>query len=179
MMAMNWIIGLIILILILSSIAGFRRGALESGVGLVGFIIALFLSFFLYETIGSTLSSALNISVGISNFSAFLLVLIIFQIIYSILIVFVFKLIFKIENKSKEIRFWDKWLGFVPGFISGWIFAALLVSALLILPISTQSKDQIRGNAFTKAIASSIGFMSDKIENLFIPVSNDTQLALQ
>ncbi len=176
---MNWIIGLIILILILSALAGFRRGAIESLIGLAGFIFALLLAFFLYEAFGSAISSAFNMSAGISNFSAFLLILVIFQIIYSLAVVVVFKYVFKIEHKNREIMHLDRCLGFIPGIISGWVFSALLISALLIIPISANSKEQIKNNSFTNAIANSIGFMSEKIENLFVPASNDAQLALQ
>jgi uncharacterized protein YkwD len=176
---MNWIIFTIILILILSAFSGYRRGVVESIIGLFGFLVSLFLAFTYYENLGSFISLKWDFSSGISNFSAFIVILIIFEVLYSIIYLVIFKYIIKPKIEHKEIAKWDKVLGIIPGFASGWIFSSLLVLSILLLPINQDSKTQVKNNGLTKLMASSMSFLNENIKNLLIPAANSMQISLQ
>lgn len=175
---MSWISFVIILVLLASAYGGFRRGAAETLVALICYLIALTLGFLFYPYLSLLLESLFHISEGIGRLSSFLGIIIIAEIGLSLATEIIYRKIYS----AKERRFiwnWDHWFGFIPGLIGGWLFIAILMLCLLVLPISGSVKDALNQSSLAKATSKSVGFLTNDIKDIFIPASNDAQLAIR
>ena len=141
---MNILDIVIALVLIMSAIIGFKRGAIKEVVSLVGIIIVFILAFSLKGVLGNVLCKWLpffnfagNLE-GVSVLNILLYQLIAFLIIYSLLFS-VYMIVVKISGIVQKIVhmtviLWlpSKLIGAVVAFITGYVMVFVVLLALLI-----------------------------------------------
>ena len=134
----------IVLVLIMSAIIGFKRGAIKEIVSLVGIIIVFILAFSLKGVLGNVLCKWLpffnfagNLE-GVTVLNILLYQLIAFLIIYSLLFS-VYMIVVKISGIVQKIVhmtviLWlpSKLIGAVVAFITGYVMVFVVLLALLI-----------------------------------------------
>lgn len=134
----------IVLVLIMSAIIGFKRGAIKEVVSLVGIIIVFILAFSLKGVLGNVLCKWLpffnfagNLE-GVTVLNILLYQLIAFLIIYSLLFS-VYMIVVKISGIVQKIVhmtviLWlpSKLIGAVVAFITGYVMVFVVLLALLI-----------------------------------------------
>ena len=134
----------IILILIMSAIVGFKRGAIKEIVSLVGIIIVFIVAFSLKGVLGNVLCKWLpffnfagNLE-GVTVLNILLYQLIAFLIIYSLLFS-VYMIVMKISGVVQKlvhmtVILWlpSKIIGAVVAFITGYVMVFVVLLALLI-----------------------------------------------
>lgn len=141
---MNILDIVIALVLIMSAIIGFKRGAIKEVVSLVGIIIVFILAFSLKGVLGNVLCKWLpffnfagNLE-GVTVLNILLYQLIAFLIVYSLLFS-VYMIIVKISGVVQKIVhmtviLWlpSKLIGAVVAFITGYVMVFVVLLALLI-----------------------------------------------
>ena len=141
---MNILDIVIVLILIMSAIIGFKRGAIKEVVSLVGIIIVFILAFSLKGVLGNVLCKWLpffnfagNLE-GVTVLNILLYQLIAFLIIYSLLFS-VYMIVVKISGIVQKlvhmtVILWlpSKVIGAVVAFITGYVMVFVVLLALLI-----------------------------------------------
>ena len=175
---MNILSVVIILLLLLSSLIGFKRGVLMELVMLVGIIVIYFISFNLKSKIGIILLKIFPFFSfkGLSSLNIIMYQLIAFVLIASFLFIFynlVLKLtgiIQKIVNISIILTLPSKLLGLVVGFIKGYIIIFMILLVLQIpfkdndIFINSKVKNYIVNDSFL--LSSSLGNLDDCINDI-------------
>lgn len=172
---MNILDIVIVLILIMSAIIGFKRGAIKEIVSLVGIIIVFILAFSLKGVLGNVLCKWLpffnfagNLE-GVTVLNILLYQLIAFLIIYSLLFS-VYMIVMKISGIVQKIIhmtiiLWlpSKLIGAVVAFITGYVMVFVVLLALLI-PL--KDTDMFRGSKFANYIVYDTPILASSSENI-------------
>lgn len=136
---MNIVDAIIILMVLASGVAGFKRGVLKQAVSTVGFVIVVILAFYLKNPIAEFLSLHLpffTFGGAFANTASFNIIL--YQLISFILVVIVLEAILSVFIKitgiiEKILKFTiilgipSKILGFVVGIVEGFIITFLIL----------------------------------------------------
>ena len=172
---MNILDIVIVLILIMCAIIGFKRGAIKEIVSLVGIIVVFIVSFSLKGVLGNVLCKWLpffnfagNLE-GITVLNILLYQLIAFLIIYSLLFS-VYMIVMKISGIVQKIVhmtiiLWlpSKLIGAVVAFITGYVMVFVVLLALLI-PL--KDTDMFRGSKFANYIVYDTPILANSSENI-------------
>lgn len=172
---MNILDIVIVLILIMSAIIGFKRGAIKEIVSLVGIIVVFIVSFSLKGVLGNILCKWLpffnfagNLE-GVTVLNILLYQLIAFLIIYSLLFS-IYMIIVKISGVVQKIIhmtiiLWlpSKLIGAVVAFITGYVMVFVVLLALLI-PL--KDTDMFRGSKFANYIVYDTPILASSSENI-------------
>ena len=165
----------IILILIMSAIVGFKRGAIKEIVSLVGIIIVFIVAFSLKGVLGNVLCKWLpffnfagNLE-GVTVLNILLYQLIAFLIIYSLLFS-VYMIVMKISGIVQKIIhmtviLWlpSKLIGAVVAFITGYVMVFVVLLALLI-PL--KDTDIFRESRFANYIVYDTPVLASSADNI-------------
>ena len=165
----------IILILIMSAIVGFKRGAIKEIVSLVGIILVFIVAFSLKGVLGNVLCKWLpffnfagNLE-GVTVLNILLYQLIAFLIIYSLLFS-VYMIVMKISGIVQKIIhmtviLWlpSKLIGAVVAFITGYVMVFVVLLALLI-PL--KDTDIFRESRFANYIVYDTPILAGSAENI-------------
>jgi uncharacterized protein YkwD len=132
MHGLNWVDVVLVLIILVSALAGLQRGLIRGALDLVAVIVSLLIASYSYHRAADLISSHLSMSDVVANIIGFVIVLVIVQIAFSILILGpLTPLIWSIRKIpiSKEI---DGFLGLIPGAIKGIVLAAAIAMVLVL-----------------------------------------------
>ena len=165
----------IILILIMSAIVGFKRGAIKEIVSLVGIIIVFIVAFSLKGVLGNVLCKWLpffnfagNLE-GVTVLNILLYQLIAFLIIYSLLFS-IYMIVMKISGVVQKIIhmtviLWlpSKLIGAVVAFVTGYVMVFVVLLALLI-PL--KDTDIFRESRFANYIVYDTPILADSADNI-------------
>lgn len=165
----------IILILIMSAIVGFKRGAIKEIVSLVGIIIVFIVAFSLKGVLGNVLCKWLpffnfagNLE-GVTVLNILLYQLIAFLIIYSLLFS-IYMIVMKISGIVQKIVhmtviLWlpSKLIGAVVAFVTGYVMVFVVLLALLI-PL--KDTDIFRESRFANYIVYDTPILADSADNI-------------
>ena len=165
----------IILILIMSAIVGFKRGAIKEIVSLVGIIIVFIVAFSLKGVLGNVLCKWLpffnfagNLE-GVTVLNILLYQLIAFLIIYSLLFS-VYMIVMKISGVVQKlvhmtVILWlpSKLIGAVVAFITGYVMVFVVLLALLI-PL--KDTDIFRESRFANYIVYDTPVLASSADNI-------------
>lgn len=165
----------IILILIMSAIVGFKRGAIKEIVSLVGIIIVFIVAFSLKGVLGNVLCKWLpffnfagNLE-GVTVLNILLYQLIAFLIIYSLLFS-VYMIVMKISGIVQKIIhmtviLWlpSKLIGAVVAFITGYVMVFVVLLALLI-PL--KDTDMFKESKFANYVVYDTPILAGSAENI-------------
>ncbi len=145
---MNIIDAILIVILMIGTLDGVRKGALKTLVELIGSILVLFLSWILKGSLANLLISKLpvignnpTISVVIYEIIAFIILLIIFSLIYKVLLS-LSSAIEKIFDATIVLGFVSKVVGAILAFVRTYIilFFALFMISTFNFKVFNESK---------------------------------------
>lgn len=175
----------IVLVLIMSAIIGFKRGAIKEIVSLVGIIIVFILAFSLKGVLGNVLCKWLpffnfagNLE-GVTVLNILLYQLIAFLIIYSLLFS-VYMIVVKISGIVQKIVhmtviLWlpSKLIGAVVAFITGYVMVFVVLLALLI-PL--KDTDMFRASKFANYIVYDTPILASSSENISTSINEIYEL---
>lgn len=128
---MNIIDIILLLVFLISLWNGITRGFFAGTAGLVSWLGSLLVTFILYRHVAHFFEQNISTSVWTTPLS-FLFTLLIVGSIMSLLATKVFNAI----PSSIQKHPLNKILGFIPGIVNGWLYAAILSTLLLLLPFS-------------------------------------------
>lgn len=175
----------IALVLIMSAIIGFKRGAIKEVVSLVGIIIVFILAFSLKGVLGNVLCKWLpffnfagNLE-GVTVLNILLYQLIAFLIIYSLLFS-VYMIVVKISGTVQKIVhmtviLWlpSKLIGAVVAFITGYVMVFVVLLALLI-PL--KDTDIFKNSKFANYIVYDTPILASSSENISTSINEIYEL---
>ena len=182
---MNILDIVIALVLIMSAIIGFKRGAIKEVVSLVGIIIVFILAFSLKGVLGNVLCKWLpffnfagNLE-GVTVLNILLYQLIAFLIVYSLLFS-VYMIIVKISGVVQKIVhmtviLWlpSKLIGAVVAFITGYVMVFVVLLALLI-PL--KDTDIFKNSKFANYIVYDTPILASSSENISTSINEIYEL---
>lgn len=182
---MNILDIVIALVLIMSAIIGFKRGAIKEVVSLVGIIIVFILAFSLKGVLGNVLCKWLpffnfagNLE-GVTVLNILLYQLIAFLIIYSLLFS-VYMIVVKISGIVQKIVhmtivLWlpSKVIGAVVAFITGYVMVFVVLLALLI-PL--KDTDIFKNSKFANYIVYDTPILASSSENISTSINEIYEL---
>lgn len=182
---MNFLDIVIALVLIMSAIIGFKRGAIKEVVSLVGIIIVFILAFSLKGVLGNVLCKWLpffnfagNLE-GVTVLNILLYQLIAFLIIYS-LFFSVYMIVVKISGVVQKlvhmtIILWlpSKVIGAVVAFITGYVMVFVVLLALLI-PL--KDTDIFKNSKFANYIVYDTPILASSSENISTSINEIYEL---
>jgi uncharacterized protein YkwD len=163
---MNWIDLILIIIILLSVYAGWRKGFIAGMLQLIAWIITLILSFLLYKYPAAFLQANVR-SLGILTYPlAFLITVFIIRMILDLLFM---RLTRNIRMGTRLSRV-NAILGVIPGALAGFIYAALFATIFMLLPgvnrLFKSSRESIVANMLTRQV--------ERIEARLAPTLNKT-----
>ena len=172
---MNILDIVIVLILIMSAIIGFKRGAIKEIVSLVGIIIVFIVAFAFKGVLGNVLCKWLpffnfagNLE-GVTVLNILLYQLIAFLIIYSLLFS-VYMIVMKISGVVQKlvhmtVILWlpSKIIGAVVAFITGYVMVFVVLLALLI-PL--KDTDMFKESKFANYVVYDTPILAGRAENI-------------
>lgn len=175
----------IALVLIMSAIIGFKRGAIKEVVSLVGIIIVFILAFLLKGVLGNVLCKWLpffnfagNLE-GVTVLNILLYQLIAFLIIYSLLFS-VYMIVVKISGIVQKlvhmtVILWlpSKVIGAVVAFITGYVMVFVVLLALLI-PL--KDTDIFKNSKFANYIVYDTPILASSSENISTSINEIYEL---
>ena len=175
----------IVLVLIMSAIIGFKRGAIKEIVSLVGIIIVFILAFSLKGVLGNVLCKWLpffnfagNLE-GVTVLNILLYQLIAFLIIYSLLFS-VYMIVVKISGIVQKlvhmtVILWlpSKVIGAVVAFITGYVMVFVVLLALLI-PL--KDTDIFKNSKFANYIVYDTPILASSSENISTSINEIYEL---
>ena len=182
---MNILDIVIALVLIMSAIIGFKRGAIKEVVSLVGIIIVFILAFSLKGVLGNVLCKWLpffnfagNLE-GVTVLNILLYQLIVFLIIYSLLFS-VYMIVVKISGVVQKlvhmtIILWlpSKVIGAVVAFITGYVMVFVVLLALLI---ALKDTDIFKNSKFANYIVYDTPILASSSENISTSINEIYEL---
>jgi membrane protein required for colicin V production len=122
---MNWLDFVLLILIVTSIIASFRKGFSRELIGLISVIVALFCGLWFYGSAGSILEPYVS-SRGIAHFCGFLIVFIAVVIAGAVI-----GLLFSRLVKAAGLSFFDRILGAGFGAVRGLLMSVALVVAIV------------------------------------------------
>lgn len=161
-MSFNWVDLLLVLVVVLSAIGGWRRGVIMGFFDLVRWLGSWFLALVFYQPLSSALTAVTTLEDTWRNPLAFVIIL------------FTVSLVLRMieakatERLPKDIheRNWVRALGIIPGIVSGMILAAILAALLFAMPLS----DSISEAARESYLANRLAEQTEDLEAALVPV---------
>ncbi len=160
---MNWIDIVLILIIIIATWSGYRRGFILGSLELLSWIGSLAAAFFLYQYLAVLLQKILPV-LGVWTMPlAFLIVLIILRIIFASIV----NLILRNTHRNAHHTTANKALGLLPGAINGIIYAIIISALLLVLPLSDGLSATARESKMANEFGNQVAWLDEKIAPVF------------
>lgn len=159
---MNFIDLLLIAVILLTTILGFRRGFILGLLDLLRWLGSLLLAFLFYNPVALIIDSVTDLSEIWLQPLAFLIVL----ILSGLFIQYLGSQFLKRLPRETHERKINKILGVLPGFISGAVSAAILAALLFAIPFSDNLQKSLR-DGYT---ANHLTVFTDDLETALAPI---------
>jgi uncharacterized protein YkwD len=167
---MNWIDIVLILFLAYFLVMGYFQGFIRQILDFLVLIVAIILSFRLYHLIGKLLIARFAIAPSFANVAGFFIIWFIVEFFYYLAFMFFYDKIPENIRKSKLNHF----SGLVPAFLRGFLIAWVLLSLILILPISSDARKQVTDSALAGKMVKNSSKIENYISQIFGGAINDT-----
>jgi uncharacterized protein YkwD len=162
---LNWIDIFVLIILLFYSLEGFAIGLLIASIDLFSFAASFLVAVTFYSYVAQILAKFFPISHGFANAIGFFIIAVIFEIASNFILkaliskVSLFNSLISFVNPA---RFISKLFGIIPGFFSGLILCAFILSLIIALPFSLFLKNSILSSKIGNVlIANTQGFTKD------------------
>lgn len=149
---MNWVDFLIILILVLSVVGGFKKGFLSTGLEFVFFFVGIAAAVAFYPSAAYVLNTWIRLPYGLANFVGFFLV--------SGLVNAVLAIVFHSVRKRVQQAVWkssawsvDRFFGVVPQLVISAVGLSFLAALLVSYPVSRPIKSAVERSRLGKPLA--------------------------
>jgi uncharacterized protein YkwD len=165
---MNWIDLLLILVVLVSVWASVQRGFIVSLLELLAWVGSLVIGFMAYRPFGMLLQKLIpSLGIWVSPLS-FIILVTLFRFILTEL---ANRIIVDVPVRVHKSPV-NKVLGVVPGLINGAIWAALLGTVLLLLPITSPSFNKSRDSRLANQLVGGVTWMENKLSPIFSEALN-------
>jgi uncharacterized protein YkwD len=158
---MNWVDIILLLVILVSVLAGWRRGFILGSLDLLTWIGSVVLAFAFYSYTARILDNFISIGVWLLPV-AFIITAIVARILLGIAVGFIIRLVPETANENGI----NKFLGIIPGAINGWLYAIIFSALLLALPL----KDIITNETRNSKLAGQFAMQSEWANKRLAPV---------
>ncbi|EKD65447.1 MAG: hypothetical protein ACD_50C00083G0006 [uncultured bacterium] len=177
MTELNWIDFVILIVLLFYSIEGFVGGFITSILDLVSFVVSFVTGLKYYGVIGAILVDNFSIPQGFSNAIGFFTIAFLLEMVIKLILGRIANariLSSTIYSKVPGFRFANRFLGIIPGLLSGFILVAFLLTLVVALPLSGFIKQSIASSKIgNQLVRSTQGFEKD-LNGIFGEAVNET-----
>jgi uncharacterized protein YkwD/uncharacterized membrane protein required for colicin V production len=161
-MAISWIDLLLILIIALSMASGWHRGFILSSLDLARWIISWVAALLFYKPVADWLGHITDWTETWRMPAAFLIILLTVGILFQMGGRAILR---RIEKEYHQHKI-NRWLGLVPGVVTGFVMAALISALLFSLPISDGFSRSVQESTLANRFAS----YTDDLESVLSPI---------
>jgi len=171
---LNWIDWIVILISIFSMIEGYATGALSGLFDIASFLLSFTLGLKVYKPLGDFLGRYTHLSQGFSHIIGFAIAAVLAELLLRLLQNKLYEHLRKLAWLSDSIagRF-NRFLGIIPGFFSGLVLLAFLLTVMVVLPVSPSIKQAIGNAKLGSILVSQTQSFEKNLTNIFGGRSND------
>lgn len=160
---MNIIDILLLVIVLLSVLSGWRKGFIVALLDLAVWIGSVVAALFLYRSVAGLIEKYIA-DLGVWSMPvAFLVVMLLARLLLGFISN---RLIYSVEQDTHRHVF-NKALGMIPGFISGVINATIVAALLLALPLSENINSRARNSAIAGRLATHVEWLDEKFSPVF------------
>jgi uncharacterized protein YkwD len=160
---MNIIDILLIVIVLLSVLSGWRKGFIVALLDLVVWVGSVLAALFFYKPAANFIEKYIT-SLGVWTMPvAFLVVMLLARLLLGFISN---RLIYSVEQDTHRHVF-NKALGMAPGFVSGLINATIVAALLLALPLSENINSRARDSAIAGRLATHVEWLDEKFSPVF------------
>jgi uncharacterized membrane protein required for colicin V production len=159
---MNIIDLVLLLVVLLCLISGWRKGFIAGILDLAGWLGSLVIGFFAYKYLAVFLEKYFTL--GAWTYPVSFLVTIIFARV--ILSIITNRIVYS-APEHVHLSWPNRLLGLFPGFITGVIYAALLSALLLGFPFATEISNQSKQSKLVEPLAMQVDWLDEKIAPIF------------
>jgi uncharacterized protein YkwD len=154
---LNWVDGLVLLMIALYVASGVRRGFVMGALDLVGMAASLAAAILGYRVVAEWILSLIDIPTAIATVGAFLGLVVLAQIIYSAVVNLLFHLSRPVLVLLGPLVIADRSLGVFPGLAKGVIFSTLLLLPFALYPLIPQFTAAIeRSNLGSRLVVAAV-----------------------
>lgn len=167
---MNLIDGLLVFVVLLSLWSGWRKGFITGMLELAVWLGSLLAAFTFYKYVAIFLEMLFH-SLGVwAAPLAFIISVIISRILLSLLV----NKLLSSTTEGAHRHGVNRFLGLVPGFINGIIYATLVAGLLLVFPISDGLSAKTRESRFADKLSANVEWLDEKLSPVFDEAVNKT-----
>lgn len=166
----------IIILLILGGIIGFKRGVIKELIGLVCFILAFIIAYLLKDFVANIIMSNIN---NLNSFTSIIVYKLISFVVLFVLVLIISRVILKLGNIVDKLvkatvilEIPSKILGFIVGVIKSYL---IIFIALLVISIFSIYNDQFNSSRLAPKILDNTPILSgvtSKIRNTINDIKN-------
>ncbi len=160
---MNWMDIVLVLIVVLAMVAGWRKGFIYGLVDLLVWVGSLLAGFFTYKYFGDLLQKALP-ALGVWTLPlAFFIAILLARIILA----FIFNRFLRETPAEAHDNGVNQALGIFPGLVKGIMYATILAAIALAIPVSDAFSNQVRNSRFAGQLAVGVEWLDNKLTPIF------------
>jgi len=162
---MNWVDILLLIVMIMSIVAGIQRGLIISALDLLSWIGSFTIAFISYGPLSDLFRKVVPALIFFIGPLTFVLSVTIARLILDTLAYRI------IRNFPQHIHTntLNKMLGIIPGFITGLIWAAIFSALLFFIPFSSQVSHETQNARLAESLVGKVSWLQEKL----YPVFND------
>jgi uncharacterized protein YkwD len=164
-MSINFIDLLLVLIVILSMLNGWRGGFILGLLDLLRWIVSLLAGLRFYQPVSVALEAVTGWSPVWSRPIAFVLI----AIVAGVAVHLIGKQLLKRLPEDVHERRLNRILGILPGFVNGLIAAAIIAPLLLAFPLP----ESLRNSARESVVANRVATITERLETALTPIFNE------
>jgi uncharacterized protein YkwD len=176
--AVTIIDGAVVLFVLLVAWNGYRTGFLIEVAGLARIAAAVFAAARFYSIPAAWLSANTQLPLALANLIGFIAVFVVTQVLVSIVYAFTVYPAVNFLHRVPGLGGIDHLLGIVPAAVQALFWAALALTALLLLPISAQFRTQITQSTLGNALVVDLSSLEPKLQALLGNAAQSTLLYL-
>lgn len=170
---MNWIDILLAIVILLSVLAGWHRGFIIGMLALLSWTGSLVLGYIFYPYTANIIDKIVQLNAWRLPV-AFLLTAVIARLLIGLFARYIARSI--PENSSDNSI--NKFLGFIPGLINGWLYAIIISALLLALPIRNSLTEETRNSRLASRFAMQGEWANRKLAPVFDDAVRQTMNSL-
>ena len=156
---MTWIDAVIILIIVLYALDGYRRGFIKQTYDLVSLVASFILALRFYNDFGLLLNSW-GLGISFAKPVAFFALWGFSQVIFYFLSI----LIFYFLPRNLDFNKVNQCAGIIPGLAKGVITISILLVTFIILPFSTTFRDKLMDSSISSLLIKSTSSLANQLE---------------
>src|SRR5215213_8339260 len=165
-MTINPIDILLVIVLLLSVLNGYRRGFVHGVLDLAGWVLSLLAGLRYYEPVAQWLGPHIDMWSEVWDRPiAFVLIAVLVGVVVQVI---GYWLLIRLPRDIQERRA-NQVLGVIPGFVNGVIIVAIISALLLAIPLSEGLSERTRNSAFVNRLA----IYAEQLEGQLRPVFGD------